>query len=68
MDLLIAIAILGIGFYILYLSVKKIERECPEKEVVYKYIPRTFAEEQRDPVLVTDIFSNLFNGSKIVKN
>ncbi len=30
-------------------------------KVIYRYIPRTFEEEQRDPPLVSDIFETMFS-------
>lgn len=32
-----------------------------EPEIVYRYIPRTFEEEQLDAVFVTEIFDTLFS-------
>jgi hypothetical protein len=37
------------------------EKINEEPKVVYRYIPRTFEEEQMDPVLVTDIFQTMFS-------
>lgn len=34
-------------------------KECTN-EIVYKYIPRTFKEEQENPVSVSEIFSDMF--------
>lgn len=32
-----------------------------DKEIVYRYIPRTFEEEQEDPVPISDIFETMFS-------
>lgn len=32
----------------------------PQTKVIYKYIPRTFEEEQNYPVLPSEIFSAMF--------
>jgi hypothetical protein len=32
-----------------------------EPNIVYRYIPRTFEEEQLDPISVTDIFQTMFS-------
>ncbi len=32
-----------------------------EPRVIYRYIPRTFQEEQEDPILVSDIFETMFS-------
>lgn len=34
---------------------------CPEKNIIHRYIPRTFKEEQDEPALVTDIFKTMFS-------
>ncbi len=51
--------LLWIGFYILYISIKGITLVCP-KVVEYRYIPRTFEEEQRDPLKPSVIFADMF--------
>ena len=33
---------------------------CPPPKVEYRYIPRTFEDEQNDPVKVSKIFKNMF--------
>jgi len=33
---------------------------CPPPRVEYRYIPRTFEDEQNDPVKVTKLFRNMF--------
>jgi hypothetical protein len=32
-----------------------------EPQIIYRYIPRTFNEEQNDPIYATDIFEKLFS-------
>ena len=32
-----------------------------EPKIIYRYIPRTFEEEQLDPVFVTDVFDTMFS-------
>ena len=34
--------------------------ECPPKEIKYVYIPRTFEQEQEDPVPISDLFGKMF--------
>lgn len=31
-------------------------------KIEYRYIPRTFKEEQEEPVYASDIYSNMFEG------
>lgn len=33
---------------------------CPPRKIEYRYVPRTFIEEQEDPTPVTDIFAKMF--------
>lgn len=33
---------------------------CPAPVVEYRYVPRTFEEDQNDPVSLTDLFSSMF--------
>jgi len=33
---------------------------CPPAQVEYRYIPRTFEDEQNDPVKVSKLFKNMF--------
>jgi len=39
------------------------KQKCPPPKIVYKYIPRTFQEEQEDPAKVSEIFDKMFNES-----
>ena len=62
--LIIAIAIVGIvmvinGYYRQNMS-------CPEPKIVYKYIPRTFSEEQDNLPKPSDIFKTMFDGTSIL--
>lgn len=35
-------------------------QQCPPPKVEYRYIPRTFEEEQNDPVKITQLFRGMF--------
>ena len=35
-------------------------KTCPPPVVEYRYIPRTFKEEQENPAKVSEIFNNMF--------
>lgn len=35
--------------------------QCPPQQVVFRYVPRTFIEEQENPVPLDDIFYTMFN-------
>jgi hypothetical protein len=55
-----------IGSFLIYVAVKVSNKKCPESKVIYKFIPRTFTQEQNDPVKVSDIFSGMFNSSGVI--
>ena len=57
------ILIFMIGLTLIVLGIAK-NNLMPNKrydKVIYRYIPRTFEEEQRDPPLVSDIFETMFS-------
>jgi hypothetical protein len=35
-------------------------KKCPPPKVEYRYIPRTFEEEQNNPVKVSELFAPMF--------
>lgn len=49
-----------VGLVCIVISVTKQISACPEPKIEYKYIPRTFQEEQDNPVYVSDIFRDMF--------
>lgn len=62
-----SIILLIIFIGILFVTIETVKiyvaslKEQPKVE--YRYIPRTFDEEQLEPVYVSEIFSNLFSQS-----
>jgi hypothetical protein len=52
--------LLFIGILFIIIDLVKASSKCPEQKIIYKYIPRTFDEEQEQPGLVTDIFKSMF--------
>ena len=55
--------LLFVGILFTVIDMVKIDAGLSKKEpkVIYKYIPRTFEEEQEDPVAVSDIFETMFS-------
>lgn len=53
--------ILFIGIVLIVISIIKHEQKCPTAKVEYRYIPRTFEEEEAEPVYVSDIFKTMFS-------
>jgi len=56
----IILSCLIIGIIFISIELVKMYYTCPPKEIVYKYIPRTFEEEQEQPVFPSDIFKKMF--------
>lgn len=59
------ILLLVIGVVIIFMQVKLSDEKCPPDRVIYKYVPRTFKEEQQDPVKVSDVFKDMFERPNI---
>ena len=57
--LIIIFFIIGIILLVIYFSLKYQNDNCKQK-IIYKYIPRTLAEEEEDPVYVSEIFKTMF--------
>lgn len=34
--------------------------KCPPARIEYRYVPRTFQEEQENPIRVSQLFNNMF--------
>jgi hypothetical protein len=56
----ILIILIFVGILCMVIALTKNEVNCPEQKVIYRYIPRTFEEEQEEPVYVSDIFNKMF--------
>lgn len=58
---IIIIVILILGAVLTVLGIMMSKYQCPKERIIYRYIPRTFEEEQNNPVYVTDIFKTMFS-------
>jgi hypothetical protein len=58
---LLILMFIFIGIMFIVVNLVKSSQTYPKSEVIYKYIPRTFDEDQNEPVYVSDIFANLFS-------
>lgn len=56
------VTILFVGFVFIVVGVVKAQK-VPPPRIEYRYIPRTFVEEQMDPTPVSDIFAPMFYDS-----
>jgi len=50
-----------VGLIIVMISLVRTYNNCPPPQTVYRYLPRTFIEEQENPVPLDDIFYAMFN-------
>ncbi len=53
--------IIVLGLILLIVQLSKLSVVCPPSEIIYRYVPRTFEEENAEPVNVTDIFKTMFS-------
>lgn len=60
---MILIILLFIGILFISIGWIKSEQFCPAPIIEYRYIPRTFKEEQENPSKVSEIFHNMFNNN-----
>ena len=52
--------LLFVGVLLMVAGFIKSQRHCPPAKVEYRFVPRTFIEDQESPVPVTDIFAKMF--------
>ena len=57
----IIVLLIFVGILCISIGVVKNQQECPSAQTIYKYIPRTFDEEQDEPVYVSDIYATMFS-------
>lgn len=57
----VMIVILFIALLLITVSYTKMNATCTKTRIEYRYIPRTFTEEQDSPVSVSELFNNLFS-------
>lgn len=48
------------GFTVLILGIVNRRNKCPKKEIIYRNVPRTFIEEQENPILPSEMFRGMF--------
>lgn len=57
----IILFMLIIGLIFMTIGLTRATIETPKEKIVYRYIPRTFEEEQNEPVMISDIFKTMFS-------
>ena len=58
----IAILILVTGIIFLIVGYNKTTNKCPPPRIEYRFLPRSFYDEQMNPVNIDNLFSDMFNG------
>ena len=61
----IMIILVIIGIILLIIDITKRYYTCPLNKIEYRYIPRTFEEESKEPVPLNDIFDSMFKNPSI---
>lgn len=55
-----SILIFLIGLILIYLTLQIESKKCPPPKIEYRFIPRTFTEEQESPIKASEIFKSMF--------
>lgn len=58
---IVIIFLMFFGILCLAIAITRNSQSCPQQQIVYKYVPRTFEEEQSAPVYVSEIFADMFS-------
>lgn len=48
---------------LIVIDLTKMYYKCPKSEIEYRYVPRSFKEEQEEPVSMRDLFGKMFDKS-----
>ena len=59
--LIAIILFFGIIFIVVELVKLNMKTQLNHQKIIYRYIPRTFEEEQEDPVSVSEVFNEMFS-------
>ena len=49
-----------IGLILIIVDVVRSYYKCPPRKTIYRFIPRTFKEEQENPIPLDDLFKTMF--------
>lgn len=55
-----------IGVIIIILQINLSNNKCPPEKIIYQYVPRTFKEEQMNPIKSSEIFRDMFEKPSIL--
>lgn len=60
MNKLTTLTIIFFGLLLMIIGLTRNSVSCPQQQIIYRYIPRTFEEEQEAPVYPSEIFKTMF--------
>jgi hypothetical protein len=49
-----------LGLLFIVYDLARINNKCPAQKIIYRYIPKTLEEQQKEPVFVSDVLKNMF--------
>lgn len=52
--------LIAIGSFCVIIDMLRLNRTCPPAKTVYKYIPRSFDQEQDNPLRPSQVFGKMF--------
>ena len=55
------IVLLFLAFIMIVIDVTKMNYKCPPNKIEYRYIPRSFEDEQENVVPLNKVFGKMFN-------
>lgn len=56
----ILLIILIVGIILIFIEYIRTSQKCPLQKTIYKYLPETYNQDQRQPVSVDAIFRTMF--------
>lgn len=60
-NLMTLIFFIALSFIVL--DIGRSSKKCPEQKTIYKFVPRTFSQEQNDSNFASTVFKNMFEKS-----
>ena len=56
----ILVIFLIFGIILIIIELVRVDKACPKQQIIYRYVPRTFDEEQDEPTYPSEIFKAMF--------
>lgn len=52
---------LFVGLLLMIIEIMRSMNECKPQKIIYRYVPRSFEEDQENPTMVSEIFKTMFS-------